>query len=142
MIPFHGMSIIRQIHWNRKQIRIIREWGKGRLQWLLKGKRCFWESDEKGHHIVDTLNITELYTLKLLIVYYMNFTSVYREREKKVNLKRKTHWLTYLKLKGSLKSTYLLSFTSPFLLHVYENSFVEECSLFKLLTGAYSKSTS
>ena len=40
----------------------------------------FWESDEKGHHIVDTLNTTELYTLKLLIVCYVNFTSVIQRK--------------------------------------------------------------
>lgn len=107
------------------------------MKWL------FRESDEKGHHIVDTLNTTELYTLKLLIVYYMNFTSVIqRKRGEKSQSKEKENPLAHIfQIKRKFEKYLFIIFSISLLLHVYENSFVGECSVFKLLTGAYSKST-
>lgn len=139
------MSIIGKFTETESRLEIIREWGKGEtVKWLLKGEKMFWESDEKGHHIVDTLNITKLYTLKLLIVYYMNFTSVIqRKREEKSQSKEKENPLAHIfKIERKFEKYLFIIFYISLLLHVYENSFVEECSLFKLLTGAYSKSTS
>lgn len=115
------MSIVGKFIETESRLEIM-EWGKAEtVKWL------FWDSDEKGNHIVDTLNTTELYTLKLLIVYYMNFTSVIqRKRGEKSQSKEKENPLAHIFKIKSLKNTYLLSFPSPFYfmfmkIHLWKN---------------------
>lgn len=75
LIPFILYISIRQIHRDKKLVVVARDWGKGNIKWLqmCTGYLFEWRicSEVRWwlwmHNSVNTLKITELYTLKISI---------------------------------------------------------------------------